>query len=64
MQRAPDRHGPSQGGYVYPIDERHEIYWDRNPRVLTYNGSGARLREGVHYVLAYYMGRAHGFISE
>jgi hypothetical protein len=51
-------------GRVYPIDERHEIYWDRDPWVLSYRGNGTRLREGFHYLLAYYMGRAHGFIGE
>lgn len=51
-------------GYVFPIDERHEVDWGRDPWILTYNGRGTRLREGSHYLLAYYMGRAHGFIAE
>ena len=51
-------------GRVFPINERHEIYWDRDPWVLDYHGNGTRLREGVHYLLAYYMGRVHGFIGE
>jgi hypothetical protein len=50
--------------HVFPIDERHEIYWDRDPWVLAYGGNGKRLREGFHYMLAYYMGRAHGFLVE
>ena len=64
----PPEQKPVQGkridGYAFPIDERHEIYWDRDPWALTYAGNGMHLREGVHYLLAYYMGRAHGFISE
>ncbi len=56
--------GGQRDGQVFPIDERHEIYWDLDPWALTYNGNGARLREGVPYLLAYYMGRAHGFIGE
>jgi hypothetical protein len=51
-------------GYVFPIDERHEVDWGRDPWVLSYNGSGKHLRESSHYLLAYFMGRAHGFIGE
>lgn len=51
-------------GFAYPIDERHEIYWAFDPWLLTYEGHGTRLREGVPYLLAYYMGLAHGFIAE
>ncbi|GMW02402.1 MAG: hypothetical protein AMXMBFR84_35380 [Candidatus Hydrogenedentota bacterium] len=56
--------GHRNDGRVYQIDERHEIYWDRDPWVLSNSGTGTRLREGYHYLLAYYLGRAHGFISE
>ncbi len=60
--------GPNTGhrvdGYVFPIDERQVIRWDRDPWVLASNGNGTQLRDGVHYLLAYYMGRAHGFIGE
>ena len=65
-----DEHGRTSGmgarydGQVFPIDERHEIYWDLDPWALTYNGNGMRLRAGWPYLLAYYMGRAHGFIKE
>ena len=31
---------------------------------VTYSGDGTRLREGVPYLLAYYMARAHGFLGE
>jgi len=51
-------------GFVFPIDERQETYWDWNPWKLTSGGNGTRLRPGFHYLLAYYMGRAHGFIAE
>lgn len=50
-------------GYAYPIDERHETYWDWNPWALTSNAEGKRLRPGFHYLLAYYLGRYHGFIE-
>lgn len=70
MVHLPDHVGQSANtghrvdGYVFPIDERHEVYWDRDPWVLSYDGRGMKLREGFHYLLAYYMGRAHGFITE
>ncbi len=56
--------GGRHDGQVFPVDERHEIYWGLDPWALTCNGNGKRLREGVPYLLAYYMGRAHGFIGE
>ncbi len=51
-------------GYAFPIDERHETYWDWDPWALTSTGTGMRLRPGFHYLLAYYMGRFHGFMEE
>jgi hypothetical protein len=51
-------------GRVLPIDERHEVYWDLDPWMLAYGGEGKRLREGVPFLLAYNMARAHGFIVE
>ena len=63
-----DGHGAPIGrrvdGYVFPIDERQETYWDWNPWKLASGGDGMRLRPGFHYLLAYYMGRVHGFIAE
>jgi len=60
----PSGAGKRCDGQVFPIDERHETYWDLDPWALANNGKGMRLREGVPYLLAYYMGRAHGFIGE
>lgn len=56
--------GTDRNGYLFPIDERHEVYWDWDPWKLTGNGTGKRLRPGFHYLLAYYMGRYHGYIDE
>ena len=61
---------PSEGrggrtdGYAFQIDERHETYWDWDPWKLTSSAKGTRLRSGFHYLLAYYLGRSHGFVSE
>ncbi|MBX7259653.1 MAG: hypothetical protein K1Y02_25075 [Candidatus Hydrogenedentes bacterium] len=61
---APTSSGRRRDGEVFPIDERHEIYWDLNPWALSYDGNGTRLREGVPFMLAYYLGRVHGLIGE
>ena len=50
-------------GYAFPVDERHETYWDWDPWRLTSNAKGLRLRPGFHYLLAYYLGRFHKFIA-
>lgn len=51
-------------GFIFPIDERQETYWDWSSWKLTSGGNGTRLRPGFHFLVAYYMGRVHGFISE
>ena len=56
--------GTDQQGYLFPIDERHEVYWDWNPWSLSSNSDGKELRPGFHYLLAYYLGRYHGYIKE
>jgi hypothetical protein len=50
-------------GYVFPIDERHEIRWGRDPYVLSGYGNARLLEMGLHFLVAYYMGLAHGFIE-
>lgn len=59
-----EERGGRSDGYAFPIDERHETYWDWDPWKLTSTGNGTRLRSGFHYLLAYYLGRSHGFFSE
>ncbi len=56
--------GSDRDGYLFPIDERHEVYWDWDPWKLTGRGTGKTLRPGFHYLLAYYMGRYYGHIAE
>ncbi|MBX3180631.1 MAG: hypothetical protein KF886_25070 [Candidatus Hydrogenedentes bacterium] len=51
-------------GYAFPIDERQENYWDWDPWKLAAGGDGTNLRPGFHYLLAYYMGKYHGFIED
>ena len=51
-------------GYTVPIDESHAVESGEDPWVLTRNADGTRLNTGVTFLLAYYMGRFHGFIEE
>ncbi|NUM55814.1 MAG: hypothetical protein HUU46_19410 [Candidatus Hydrogenedentes bacterium] len=55
--------GHRNDGYVYRIDENHSIYWGDDPWALTHKADGTRLREGVSYLLAYYLGVVHGYIA-
>lgn len=51
-------------GHPFRIDENHAIYWGDDPWALERNTQGTRLREGVSFLLAYYLGLVHGFIAE
>lgn len=51
-------------GHPFRIDENHAIYWGDDPWALDHNTDGTRLREGVSFLLAYYLGLVHGFIAE
>jgi hypothetical protein len=51
-------------GKVYRIDENHAIYWGDDPWELNNPTDGTRLREGVSFMIAYYMGLVHGYIAE
>jgi hypothetical protein len=51
-------------GKVYPIDEQDFPYWGDDPWTLTSTGDGTRLSEGVSFLLAYYMGLVHGYITD
>jgi len=56
--------GSGISGYAFPIDERHETYWDWDPWKLSFSGQGLVLRPGFHYLLAYYLGRYHECFAE
>jgi len=50
-------------GHPFRIDENHAIYWGDDPWALDHDTDGTRLREGVSFLLAYYLGLVHGFIA-
>lgn len=60
----PPTTGSDHLGYAFPVDERQEVYWDWNYWRLTYEGDGTTLRPPHHYLLAYYLGRYHGFVAK
>jgi len=51
-------------GLVYPIDEQHCLLWGEDPWRLSHTGDPRRLRDPTPFLIAYYMGLAHGFIVE
>ncbi|MBI1317563.1 MAG: hypothetical protein GC168_01260 [Candidatus Hydrogenedens sp.] len=51
-------------GKVLPIENRHMNHWNHDPWDLDYGGSGRTLGNGTVFLLPYYMGLYHGFITE
>lgn len=56
--------GYRQNGFVIPVDETHFNHWNCDPWDLDTGGNGASLATGTVFLLPYYMGLYHGFISE
>ena len=50
-------------GYTFRIDENHAVYWGDDAWALEHKSDGTLLREGVPFLLAYYLGVVHGFIA-
>ena len=51
-------------GKVLPLDERYLSKWGDDVWRLDTGGNGQGLNDGAPFLLAYYMGRYHGFIIE
>lgn len=51
-------------GKVIPVDERFFNHWNTDPWDLNYRGDGKSLADGAVFLLPYYMGLYHGFITE
>jgi hypothetical protein len=58
------RRGHRRDGRVLPIDERHVEHWSHDPWSLDQGGSGRGLADGASFLLAYYLGLHHGFVSQ
>ncbi len=62
---APDRRGRGYrvNGKVLPVGERHFNHWNTDPWRLDYSGDGRELASGAVFLLPYYMGLYHGFLT-
>ncbi len=56
--------GHRRNGLVLPADERFFDHWSTDAWELDYRGNGTGLTDGTIYLLPYYMGLYHGFITE
>ena len=58
-----DRFGDNTLVEVLPADERLFERWNQDPYRADYGGDGRLDGAGVHYMLAYWLGRYHGVIA-
>ncbi|MFA1549798.1 hypothetical protein [Actinomadura chokoriensis] len=56
--------GMLRSGTVLPVDERVVGHWNHDPYKLDQGGSGTTEYDGASFLLPYWMGRYHQFISE
>jgi hypothetical protein len=56
--------GHRRDGRVLPIDERFVDHWNHDPWQLDQGGDGRYLADGASFLLPYYMGRYHKFVTE
>jgi len=56
-----DRMGKKQSVRPIPASERSITKWNRNPYQLDSDDEGMGENDGAYYLLAYWMGRYHGF---
>ncbi|MCS6954177.1 MAG: hypothetical protein RMK57_05975 [Bryobacterales bacterium] len=50
-------------GRVLPMDERFFEHWNHDPWGLDSSGDGRILADGAAFLLPYYLGLYHGFVS-
>lgn len=62
--QSPRRRGYRTHGKVLPVSERSFNHWNTDPWTLDYHGSGSTLGSGTVFLLPYYMGLYHNFISD
>jgi len=55
--------GCRRDGKVLPIDERFVEHWNHDPWRLDQGGQGLVLADGASFLLPYYMGLYHGFLT-
>ena len=55
--------GCLESGKVLPIDERFVEFWNHDPWQLDEGADGRTLADGASFLLPYYLGLYHGFIT-
>ena len=56
--------GLKTNGLCLPVDERQFHHWNTDPFRLDDGGNGHSLADGTIYLLPYYMGLYHGFVTD
>jgi hypothetical protein len=57
----PGRSGAEQALVALPAGESNVFRWNTNPKQLDGGGSGLSEESGSYYLVAYWMGRFHGY---
>jgi hypothetical protein len=60
---SPERHDRVQTSRLLPPDERRVMKWNGNPFQLDDEGAGRGEDDGAFFLLPYWMGRHHGFLT-
>jgi hypothetical protein len=58
-----DRFGRKESGNLLPPDERPVMKWNGNPFVVDGGGGGHGEDDGAAFLLPYWLGRYHGFLT-
>ncbi len=63
LDTSPERHDRVQTSHLLPPDERRVMKWNGNPFELDDLGAGRGEDDGAFFLLPYWMGRYHGFLT-
>lgn len=64
MEGSVDRFGGAETSTLLPPDERPVMKWNSNPFRVDGGNQGASEDDGATFLLPYWMGRFHGFLTE
>ena len=64
MEGSVDRFGGAEASTLLPPDERPVMKWNSNPFRVDGGNQGASEDDGATFLLPYWMGRFHGFLTE
>jgi hypothetical protein len=63
LDTSAERHDRAQTSRLLPPDERRVMKWNGNPFQLDDQGAGRGEDDGAFFLLPYWMGRYHGFLT-